>query len=181
MTTLLIVLFGLVGAAVVLAVAMTWLLVRRLRRFGSRWAVRILGWRQALRAPGPARDSVRLRKQLQAELLATQQMLDGAPEGVVFRADARELLADIRSVAAELDRDLRGVERFADPAQQKAAVELLSPQVEQLVWASYSARQTILRTGAQDRRRLLDTLSDRVAVQAQAADRYRRSAGELSL
>jgi hypothetical protein len=181
MTTLLTGLLAFVGVVFLAVLGSVWVITRRLRRFGSRFGVRVLSWRQSFRAPGPARDSVRLRKQLQAEMLLTQQMLSAAPEGVVFRADARELLADLRTVATDLDRDLRCVERFADPSHQQAALDPLRPQVEQLISASYSARQTIIRTAVEDRRHQLDSLSSRVAVQAQAADRYRHFTDELSL
>jgi hypothetical protein len=178
------VLDALVLAIVVVVAVVTglaWLVSRRVRHAVAAWRPRLLGLQEACRTPGPGRDAARLRRRLGSEVVATQQTLDEAPAGVVFRADARELLSDIRAVAGELDRDLRSVERFADPVQQRAALAALTPQVEQLISTSYSARQTIISTAVRDRDRTLSNLSDRVAAQAAAADRYRQAGPELSL
>lgn len=158
-----------------------WLALRRVRRLAARWHGRVLAVREACTTPGPQRDAARLRRRLHDEVLATQEMLDAAPDGLVFRADAGQLLASIGTMAAELDRDLRAVEAFRDAAQQKAALAGLGPQVTDLVQTSYAARQTMLRTAIEDRDRVLESLRNRVASQADAFDRYRQEGRELSL
>ena len=172
-------------ALVITLVAIAVLLVRAaLRRAWRRVGggeSRLLQLRGAVLPPGPRRDAVRLRSRLRAELAATRDMLERAPQGLIFRADAAAVLADVTATAAELDGELREIERFLDPAQQRQALTTVSGQVEQLVAATYSARQTILRTAGQDRARQLAALRDEVAAQEAAADNYRRNGSSLNL
>jgi hypothetical protein len=158
------------------------LLARRLaRRFGNSaalWRGRLSGLRGSFMPPGPQRDAATLRRTLQQELGCTQDMLAQAPDGQIFRADARTVLAELLAAGAELDADLRSIERFADPVQQRAALATVTPQVEQLISTCYSARQTILRTAAEDRDRNLSALSAYVAQQADAAAIYQRARHE---
>jgi hypothetical protein len=108
-------------------------------------------------------------------------MLAAAPQGLIFRADAAGVLQELGSTAADLDRELTAIERFVDAAQQRAALLTITPQVRRLIDTTYSARQTVLRTAAEDRERQLDTLRANVAAQAAALDNYRNSGGELRL
>jgi hypothetical protein len=108
-------------------------------------------------------------------------MLTTAPQGLIFRADAASVLQDLAATAADLNRELAAVERFVDARQQQAALETITPQVRQLVEATYTARQTILRTAAEDRERHLEQLKAKVAAQAAALDTYRSSRRELHL
>lgn len=131
--------------------------------------------------PGPRRDAAVLRRTLDAELRATRDMLETAPEGLVFRADAAAMLHELAVTAAALDGELAGIERFLDPVQQRAALTSIAPQVEQVIETTYTARHTILRTAAEDRDRQLAALRATVAQQAAALDTYRRGGRELSI
>ena len=176
--------WGAVAVMIVLLVlagaALRWSL-RRARRRVRGWRSRLLEARTHVLAPGPRRDAARLRSRLQAELQATRDMLENAPQGLIFRADATAVLSDVAATAAELDAELAAIERFLDPAQQQTALAAVTAQVEQLIGATYTARQTILRTAVQDRARHLARLTDEIAVQATAADTYRRQGHELNL
>ena len=165
---------------VLVALALRWS-VRRARRRVSGWRSRVLEARTSLLSPGPRRDAAKLRGRLQAELRATRDMLQNAPQGLIFRADATAVLGEVTATAAELDAELAAIERFLDPVQQQAALSTVTAQVEQLIAATYTARHTILRTAVQDRTRQLARLSDEIAVQASAADTYRRQDHELNL
>lgn len=131
--------------------------------------------------PGPHREAALLRRRLQAELRATRDMLEAAPDGLIFRADAASVLHELVTVAVDIDRELRGVERFLDPAQQRAALKTVRPQAEQLIDTTYRARHTVLSTAAADRDRHLGALHEDVTRQATALDRYRQTNGELRL
>jgi hypothetical protein len=160
------------------------LAVRAIRNAGRRiggWQLRYLDVRTRFLPPGPRRDADRLRYRLLAELRATREMLQTAPQGVVFRADATALLQELASTAAALDRELTAIQRFLDPAQQRTALTTVIPQVRQLIETTYSARHTILRTAVEDRARQLTALRDNVATQAAALENYRRDGRELSL
>lgn len=172
-------------AVLVVLVTVSALLVRRTvrrarRRLGA-WQRRVLELRGYLLPPGPRRDAARLRGRLDAELRATREMLQHAPHGLIFRADAAAVLADLTSTAADLDGELSAIERFLDPAQQQQALTSVSAQVEDLITATYTARHTILRTAGQDRAKHLAALRDDIAAQATAADRYRQTGRELNL
>jgi hypothetical protein len=172
------------GVVVVLAVAGAVLVRRLFRRTGRRiggWQLRLLEIRAHLLPIGPRRDAARLRYRLHAELRATGHMLEAAPQGLVFRADAATLLQELASTAAALDGELAAIERFMDPAQQRAAIATVRPQIEDLIETTYSARQTILRTAVEDRSKQLAQLRNRVATQAAALETYRKNGRELSL
>ena len=153
----------------------------RVRRFAVRTQDRIDLLRPRLLPPGPRRDAALLRRRLREELACTRAMLAAAPEGLVFRADARELLGELAASAASLDADLAALERFADPVQLRAGLAVVAPQARQWIETSYSARQTLLRTAAEDRDRELGRLADRVAQQAAAAAAYRHGGRGLSI
>src|SRR5579875_2496346 len=146
------------------------------RRLGSlgglRW--RLLELRSNVQPPGPRRDAARLRCRLDAELRATADMLQRAPQGLIFRADATALLGELSTAAAELDAELAAIERFLDSQQQQVALATISGQVDELIETTYTARQTILRTAAEDRIRHLSALREHVAVQATALDNYQQ-------
>lgn len=153
----------------------------RLRRTIRAWQARVRAVRSQFLPPGPRRDARTLRCRLQDEIQCTREMLSRAPEGLVFRADAREVLAELGAAGAAIDAELRAVEGFADSRQQRAALEVLAPQAEQLIRTSYTARQTLLRTSVEDRDRQLARLSDYVAQQAAAAELYRNGKRGLSV
>ncbi|HEY7010582.1 MAG TPA: hypothetical protein VH395_16655 [Jatrophihabitantaceae bacterium] len=158
-----------------------WLVHRMSRRFGRSaavWRGRMIGLRGSFLPAGPQRDVATLRRTLQHELGCTQDMLAQAPDGQIFRADARAVLDELVAAGAELDADLRNIERFADPVQQRDALATVTPQVEQVITTCYTARQTILRTAVEDRDRNLSRLSAYVAQQADAATNYRRTRHE---
>jgi hypothetical protein len=166
-----------VGVVIVLFFLAALLVGRAVRRASRRidgwwWHVREL--RSNWQPPGPRRDATLLRRRLDTELRATRDMLQHAPQGLVFRADAVALLRELAATATELDTELAGIERFLDPAQQRAALDTVSGQVVQLIETTYAARHTILRTAAEDRSRQLDALRDDVATQATALDNYQR-------
>jgi hypothetical protein len=155
--------------------------VRRARRRVSGWQYRLFEVRSRVLPPGPRRDAARLRSRLRGELHATQDMLGQAPQGLIFRADASAVLAELAGAAAELDAELAAIERFLNPAQQQKALTAVAAQVEQLIETTYTARHTILRTAVQDRARRLSALHDTVVTQAAAADKYQRHGHELNL
>ena len=165
---------------VVVAVVARRLLGRIRRRIEDMWD-RAGEVRVRLLPPGPHREAALLRQRLHAELRATRDMLESAPDGLIFRADAAAVLHDLATVALDVDRELRAVERFLDPAQQRAALKTVRPQAEQLIEMTYTARHTVLSTAAEDRGRQLATLQADVARQAAALDRYRQTATELHL
>ena len=173
-----------VGVAVVLvavAVFVVWRLMRRAARRMGGWQTRLLALRAQFQPPGPRRDANRLRSRLHLEMRATREMLQSAPQGLIFRADAGGVLQELADTAGALDRELVAIERFLDARQQRAALTTIAPQVEQLIDTTYSARQTILRTAVEDRERHLAALRDNVANQAAALDTYRKNGRELSL
>jgi hypothetical protein len=141
----------------------------------------MLELRSNMLPPGPRREAARLRYRLDAELRATTDMLHLAPRGLMFRADATALLRELEATATGLDSELAAIERFLDPAQQRAALATISAQVNQLIETTYAARQTILRTAAEDRIRQLSALRTNVDAQARAFDRYQRDRSELTL
>jgi hypothetical protein len=155
--------------------------LRLLRRGVAESRRRVAEVRTRFLPPGPRRDAALLRRTLDAELRATRDMLESAPQGLVFRADAAAMLHELAVTATALDGELAGIERFLDPAQQRAALTGITPQVEQLIDTTYTARHTILRTAAEDRDRQLAALRATVAQQASALDTYRRDGRELSI
>jgi hypothetical protein len=159
--------------AVLLVVFMTWG-IRLIRR-------RVDPWRYRFLPPGPRRDAAALRARLDEELRATRDMLEAAPEGVIFRADAARVLSELVTTAAAIDQELAAIMRFIDPAQLRTALTTITPQVNRLIDTTYTARQTILRTAVEDRERTLAALQTDVAKQAAALENYRRDGRELSL
>jgi hypothetical protein len=181
MTTVLLIALGVIVLVCVAGVLVVRRALRTMgRRFGG-WQWRLLELRTRFLPPGPRRDAARLRCRLNAELAATRDMLQAAPQGRIFRADAAAVLAELGSTAVEIDRELAAVERFLDPVQQRAAVATVRPQVEQLIRTTYTARQTVLRTAVEDRQRQLGSLHENVTAQAQALEHYRQSGHELNL
>jgi hypothetical protein len=118
---------------------------------------------------------------LDAEVRAARDMLRNAPQGLVFRADAAALVADLDTTSASLTAELAAIEAFRDAAQQRAALAAIAPQAEQLIETTYRARQTLLQTSAEDRSGELSRLRARVDQQAAALEVYRRDGGQLSL
>jgi hypothetical protein len=153
---------------------------RRVSGVGTELTERTSQWARAVADPSFAQVS-RLRRRLYSELRAMEDVLLEAGDGRVFTADGRTVLARLKESAAELDSELRAVADYLDPDRRAAATAVLKPQVEQLVAATYSARQTILETAAQDRSRRLDGLSADIQREADALARYRNSSGGLSL
>lgn len=181
MTRLVLIVVGVLILLLVLAVILLRRIVRRAGRHLAGWRSRVLELRPNVLPPGPRRETARLRYRLDAELRATRDMLQHAPQGVVFRADAAALLRELATTGVELDAELAAIERFMNSTQQRAALATVAGQVEQLIDTSYTARQTILRTAAEDRVRHLDALRDNVAVQAKALDNYKRQRHQPSL
>jgi hypothetical protein len=140
---------------------------RRMLRWSKRQvAAAAVEVRTKMLPPGPRRDVTLLRT---------------APQGLVFRADAASLVEDLDTTGTSLSSELAAIAAFRDPAQQRAALDAVRPQVEQLVDTTYRARQTLLQTAAEDRAGELDRLRARVDQQAAALDLYRRDGGQLSL
>lgn len=160
------------------------LVVRRAYRRVRRWH----GWRRGKAAiqprvlmPGPGRDVSRLRRDLREEVRAADVMLSRAKDGRVFIADARALVDDLKISAAAVDADLASVQDYADPTQQRNALEALAPQVAKLIQTSYLARQTMLHTEIADRERHLTDLGEHVERQAAALRIYRQGTHGLDL
>jgi hypothetical protein len=166
------VLLALVGLAV-------WRLARRIRQVLLAWHEVYLNNRVRWLPPGPQREAGMLRQRLHHELACTTAMLNEAPAGMIFRADARAVLQEITEMATAVERDLRAIERFADATQQRAALTVVAPQARQLIETSYSARQTILRTSAEDRDRQMARLRAQVDQQEAAARVYRHGGRDL--
>jgi hypothetical protein len=160
------------------------LVVRRAYRRVRRWQ----GWRRGTAAiqprvllPGPGRDVARLRRDLREEVQAADVMLSRAKDGRLFIADARALVDDLKISAAAVDADLASIQDYADPTQQRSALEALAPQVAKLIQTSYLARQTMLHTAIADRERHLTDLSEHVEREAAALKIYRQGTHGLDL
>lgn len=170
------------GAVLLLLAGLAgWLALRRMRRAVRVWHERVLAFRVQWMGPGPRREVALLRHRLAQELQYTEAMLSIAPDGVIFRADAQSVLHELVEMGAGLESDLRAIEHFTDARQQKAAFAVIAPQVEQLIETSYSARQTIVRTSAEDRDRRLTRVRDYVAQQEKAAAAYRHGGRDLTV
>ena len=162
------------------ATLIVWRVYRRIRR----WR----GWRRSPATihprtlmPGPGRDTARLRRDLREEVQAADVMLSRAKDGRLFIADARALLDELKIGAAAVDADLASIEAYADPTQQRRALDALRPQVAKLIRTSYLARQTMLETEIADRERHLTDLDEHVERQAAALKIYRQGANGLDL
>jgi hypothetical protein len=130
--------------------------------------------------PGPRRDAVVLRVELAAELRAARELF-ATPSGRVFRADAGAVLAELSAAAADLDDALRVVDTLPNRVQQRAGLDHVRPQVQQLIDTSASARRTTMRTAELDRERKLESLRTAIAHQAEALATYERTSTELSI
>lgn len=155
--------------------------LRRLRRRVADMRGRIFELRARVLPPGPRRDAELLRHRLQSEMRSTREMLESAPDGLIFRADATVVLQELTTTAVAVDRELAAVTRFLDVAEQRSALAALRPQAEQLIATTYTARQTILRTAAEDRARRIAALQADVARQAAALDVYKQTDRQLHL
>jgi hypothetical protein len=153
---------------------------RRLSGFSSVVSGRTSDWARAVADPTQGQVG-RLRRRLETELRGLEAALAERADGRVFTADGQVMLARLHDSAADLDAELRAVAEYLQPERRAAAVAVLRPQVEQLIDATYSARQTILETAAQDRSRRLDSLSADIQREADALARYRKSPEDLSL
>jgi hypothetical protein len=179
-----VVLSGIGMLTVLLLLAVGFAARRRLRRLRRRFTAaraRIFELQARVQPPGPRRDADLLRHRLQAEIRATREMLTDRPDGLIFRADAAVVLHELTTTATGLDRELEAIGRFLDVNQQRAAFATLRPQADQLIETTYVARQTALRTAAEDRSRRIAGLQADVARQAAALETYRRSDRELQL
>jgi hypothetical protein len=92
---------------------------------------------------------------------------------LIFRADARVVLQELTTTAAAVEAELAAITGFRDVKQQQSALATIRPQAEQLIATTYTARQTILRTAAEDRARRIAGLQADVARQAAALDVYK--------
>jgi hypothetical protein len=176
LTLVLLVMLGLLLTATLIA----WRLYRRIRRWRG-WHRRAAAIQPRALWPGPARDVARLRRTLRDEVQAADVMLSRAKGGRVFIADAPALIDDLKRSAAAVDADLASIEDYADPTQQRSALDAIRPQVTRLIQTSYLARQTMLRTEIADRERHLADLSEHVERQAAAFKIYCQGAHGLDL
>jgi hypothetical protein len=170
---------GAVAVLLALAGFALWRFTRRLRRTAQVWRQTYEAARVRWLPPGPQREAALLRHRLRQEVICTTAMLTEAPDGMIFRADARAVLQELTEMAVAVESDLRAIERFADTGQQRAALAVVAPQARQLIDTSYSARQTILRTSAEDRDRQLTRLRAQVDQQSAAAKAYRHGGRDL--
>jgi hypothetical protein len=92
---------------------------------------------------------------------------------LIFRADARVVLQELTTTAVAVEAELAAITGFRDVKQQQSALATIRPQAEQLIATTYTARQTILRTAAEDRARRIAGLQADVARQAAALDVYK--------
>ena len=181
MTRVILIAVGVALVVLALSALLVWRLMRRaVRRMGG-WRTRLIAARAQFLPPGPRRDASRLRSRLHAEMRATSDMLQAAPQGLIFRANAAGVLQELSDTAAALDRELVAIERFLDARQQHAALSTIAPQVDQLIRTTYTARQTVLSTAVEDRERQLTALRANVDAQAAALETYRKNGRELSL
>lgn len=158
--------------------------VRRYRRAVAHLRSRVLAVRRGLVPlipPGPRRDAAMLRRRLTAELNSTSEVIKSVPHGLIFRADPSAVLQEVTASASALDAELAVIERFPDPAHQRATLATVSPQVLRLIDTMYTARVTLLRTVYEDRERQLAALEANLDEQAAALEVYQRDAGELRI
>lgn len=171
-----------VVAVVALGALVTVRILRRLQRAVEQGRRRVDAAKARMQPPGPRRDVALLRQRLADEMESTRQLLEAIPPGTrIFLAEAQPVLAELATTGAELDAELAVIETFRDPAEQRRALATITAQVEQVVAASYSARQTMLRTAVADRERGLSSLSDTVAGEAESLANYQRRRRDLTL
>ena len=171
-------------ALMLTATLIVWRMYRRIRRWQG-WhrgaaAVQSRAGKVA-RRPGPGRDVARLRRDLREEVQAADAMLSRVKDGRLFIADARSLIDELKISAAAVEADLASIQDYADPTQQRSALDALAPQVAKLIKTSYLARQTMLHTEIADRERHLTDLNEHVERQAAALKIYRQGAHGLDL
>ncbi len=177
-TTLIVVLLVLVALGVggaVVAVRVT----RKTRDAVDRVRIRAQVAQAKLMPGGPRRDAVLLRQRLDAQVRAARAVL-GAADGQVFRADAPAVLAQITASARELDSSLASIAKMTD-SQQREAMPVIAPQVEQLITTTDTACRTLLRTRAKTRSGQLDALSGEVDFEAASLETYERERNDLRL
>lgn len=179
MTTLLVVLLVVVLALCVAGVVIARRVTRRTRDAVDRVRIRAQLAQTQLMPSGPRRDALLLRQRLDAQLRATRAVL-GAPDGQVFRADAPTVLAEITTAAGELDTSLAGIATMTD-AQQREALPVIAPQVEQLINTADTACRTLLRTRAKTRSGQLDELTGDIDFEAASLATYERDRNDLRL
>jgi hypothetical protein len=173
---------GVLGGVLLVAVlVVSWRALRVLRRRIAAARARIAELQAKVMTPGPRRDAALLRLQLQAEMRSTREMLEAAPDGLIFRANATSVLAELATTAGDVDRELAAIAGFADERQQRAALADLRPQAQLLIDTTYAARQTILRTAVEDRAHRLTALQQDVAREAAALEVYRKNDPNLQL
>ena len=162
------------------ATLIVWRVYRRVRRWPG-WHGGAAAIQSRALMPGPGRDVARLRRDLRREVEAADVMLSRAKGGRLFIADAGALIEELKVNAAAVDADLASIQDYADPTQQRSALDAIRPQVTKLVQTSYLARQTMLHTEIADRERHLTDLSEHVERQAAASKIYRQGANGLDL
>lgn len=177
MATLIVVL--LIVALCVTGAVVAWRVTRRTRDAVDRVRIRAQIAQTKLMPSGPRRDAALLRQRLDAQVRAARAVL-GAPDGQIFRADAPSVLAEITASAGELDTSLAGIEKMTD-AQQREALPVITPQVEQLIATTDTACRTLLRTRAETRSGQLDALSSGIDFEAASLETYERERNDLSL
>lgn len=179
MTTVLVVLLVVVVALCVGGAVVARRVTRRTRDAVDRVRIRAQLAQTKLMPSGPRRDALLLRQRLDAQVRAARAVL-GAPDGQIFRADARTVLAEITTAAGELDTSLAGIAAMTD-AQQREALPVITPQVEQLISTADTACRTLLRTRAKSRSGQLDALSSGIDFEAASLATYERDRNDLRL
>jgi hypothetical protein len=174
--------FGVVGGVLLVAVLfLAWRGYRRVRRTITAARMRLFELQAKVLPAGPRREAELLRHRLRVEMRSTREMLEAAPDGLIFRADALSVLAELAATASAVEGELATIGGFADEKQQRTALATLKPQAEQLIETTYTARQTILRTAVEDRAHRLATLQADVARQAAALEVYTKDDPNLQL
>src|SRR5690242_8510432 len=135
MISLLLVLLVLLALALT-ATLVVWRLYRRVRRWRG-WHGGAAAIQSGALMPGPARDVARLRRDLRREVEAADLMLSRAKGGRLFIADAGALIEELKVNSAAVDADLASIQDYADPTQQRSALDAIRPQVTKLVQTSY--------------------------------------------
>ena len=109
---------------VLTATLIVWRVSRRVRRWQG-WHRGAAAIQSRAMLPGPGRDIARLRRDLGTEVEAADVMLSRAKDGRLFIADARALIDELKINAAAVDADLASIQDYADPTQQRSALDAL--------------------------------------------------------
>ena len=176
---LLLVLLLIVVVVIALGGVAAWRITRKTRDAVDRVRIRAQLAQTKLMASGPRRDAGLLRQRLDAQMRAARAVL-GAADGQVFRADAPTVLAEISASARELDSALASIDKMTE-AQQREALPVITPQVEQLIATTDTACRTLLRTRAKTRSGQLDALAGGVGFEAASLATYERDRNDLTL